>query len=63
MLRLFHGRCARDGRVACGERCTQRGYAIHGRVLDAVFEVLEQQGLEVYLVNARHTKNLPGRKR
>jgi hypothetical protein len=27
-----------------------------------VFEVLEQQGLEVYLVNARHTKNLPGRK-
>ena len=27
-----------------------------------VFEVLEQNGLEVYLVNARHTKNLPGRK-
>src|SRR6516165_6430078 len=27
-----------------------------------VFEVLEQQGLEVYLVNARHTKNVPGRK-
>lgn len=27
-----------------------------------VLEVLEQQGLEVYLVNARHTKNLPGRK-
>jgi len=27
-----------------------------------VFEVLEQHGLEVYLVNARHTKNLPGRK-
>jgi len=27
-----------------------------------VFEVLEQRGLEVYLVNARHTKNLPGRK-
>jgi len=27
-----------------------------------VFEVLEQQGLEVYLVNARHTKNMPGRK-
>src|SRR4029450_676425 len=26
------------------------------------FEVLEQHGLEVYLVNARHTKNLPGRK-
>ena len=27
-----------------------------------VFEMLEQNGLEVYLVNARHTKNLPGRK-
>jgi hypothetical protein len=27
-----------------------------------VFEVLEQQGLEVFLVNARHTKNVPGRK-
>jgi hypothetical protein len=25
-----------------------------------VFEVLEQQGLEVYLVNAQHTKNVPG---
>jgi len=27
-----------------------------------VFEVLEEQGLEVYLVNAQHTKNVPGRK-
>ena len=27
-----------------------------------VFEVLQQRGMEVYLVNARHTKNLPGRK-
>jgi transposase len=27
-----------------------------------VFEILQQQGMEVYLVNARHTKNLPGRK-
>ena len=27
-----------------------------------VLEVLEQHGLEVYLVNARNTKNLPGRK-
>jgi transposase len=27
-----------------------------------VFEVFEQQGLEVYLVNAQHTKNVPGRK-
>lgn len=28
----------------------------------ALQEVLEQEGLEVYLVNARGTKNLPGRK-
>jgi transposase len=27
-----------------------------------VFEVLAQHGLEVFLVNARHTKNVPGRK-
>src|SRR5262249_41341811 len=28
----------------------------------AVYDVLEQAGFEVYLVNARETKNLPGRK-
>jgi transposase len=28
----------------------------------AVFDILEQTGFEVYLVNARETKNLPGRK-
>jgi len=28
----------------------------------AVYEILEEAGLEVYLVNARATKNLPGRK-
>jgi transposase len=28
----------------------------------AVYDVLEEAGLEVYLVNARETKNLPGRK-
>ena len=27
-----------------------------------IFEVLEQHGLEVFLVNAQHTKNVPGRK-
>ena len=27
-----------------------------------LYEILEQRGLKVYLVNARHTKNLPGRK-
>src|SRR5246500_4122155 len=28
----------------------------------AVYDILEEVGLEVYLVNARDTKNLPGRK-
>lgn len=28
----------------------------------ALYDVLEQRGLEVFLVNATHTKNLPGRK-
>src|SRR5215471_18496375 len=28
----------------------------------AVYEILEEAGMEVYLVNARETKNLPGRK-
>src|SRR5882724_456706 len=27
-----------------------------------LYEILEQRGFEVYLVDARHTKNLPGRK-
>jgi transposase len=27
-----------------------------------LYEILEERGFEVYLVNARHTKNLPGRK-
>ena len=28
----------------------------------ALYEILEARGLDVYLVNARHTKNRPGRK-
>lgn len=27
-----------------------------------IYEILEERGFQVYLVNARHTKNLPGRK-
>ena len=27
-----------------------------------LYDILEEHGFEVYLVNARHTKNLPGRK-
>ena len=28
----------------------------------SLYDILEERGFEVYLVNARHTKNLPGRK-
>src|SRR6266550_3727611 len=27
-----------------------------------LYEILEERGFEVYLLNARHTQNLPGRK-
>jgi hypothetical protein len=28
----------------------------------SLYDILEERGFEVYVVNARHTKNLPGRK-
>jgi hypothetical protein len=37
-------------------------HAVHRRVLDPVYDLLEEAGFEVYWVNARETKNLPGRK-
>src|SRR5262249_44701576 len=43
-------------------RDSDRGHAINWGVLIAVYDLLEEAGLEVYLVNARDTKNLPGRK-
>ena len=46
------------------QRCKIRTVAMQstGVYWIAVYEILEQAGLEVYLVNARETKNLPGRK-
>jgi hypothetical protein len=46
------------------KRCGIRTVAMQstGVYWVAVQEVLEDEGLEVYLVNARGTKNLPGRK-
>src|SRR5215469_2809084 len=45
-------------------RCGIRTVALQstGVYWIAVYDILEQAGLEVYLVNARDTKNLPGRK-
>src|SRR5882672_737765 len=46
------------------KQCRIRTVAMHSTSVYwiAVYDVLEQAGLEVYLVNARETKNLPGRK-
>jgi len=42
--------------------CEDCGPAVDRRILDSPIRHLEERGFEVYLVNARHTKNLPGRK-
>lgn len=46
------------------ERCGVKTVALQstGVYWIPLYEILEERGLEVYLVNARHTKNLPGRK-
>src|SRR5499433_729193 len=46
------------------KRCEIRTVAMQstGVYWVAVFDILEEAGFEVYLVNARETKNLPGRK-
>ena len=40
-------------------RGDHRRDAVDRRLLDPLYEILDARGLEVYLVNARHTKNLP----
>jgi transposase len=44
------------------KRCGIRTVAMQstGVYWIAVYDILEASGLEVYLVNARETKNLPG---
>src|SRR5260370_1404738 len=46
------------------KQCTIRTIAMQstGVYWIAVYDILEEAGFEVYLVNARETKNLPGRK-
>jgi transposase len=39
-----------------------RGHGVHRRVLDPLFELLDARGFTVLLVNARHVKNVSGRK-
>jgi transposase len=46
------------------EQCRVKSIAMQstGVYWIPLYDILEQRGFEVYLVNARHTKNLPGRK-
>jgi len=50
--------------AVCLKQCAIRTVAMQstGVYWIAVYDILEEAGLEVYLVNARDTKNLPGRK-
>ena len=45
------------------QSCGVKTVALHstGVYRIPLYDVLEERGFEVYLVNARHTKNLPGR--
>jgi transposase len=52
----------RLARLVAKVRRGDRRDAIDGVYWISLYEILESRGLEVYLVNARHTKNLPGRK-
>jgi len=46
------------------ERCGVKTVAMQstGVYWIPIYEILEERGMQVHLVNARHTKNLPGRK-
>ena len=46
------------------ERCGVKTVAMQstGAYWISLYEILEEHGFEVYLANARHAKNLPGRK-
>src|SRR5580704_13701358 len=63
-MQPHHRRTASHGRLAQTMRHPDRGHAINRSSVYwiAVFDILEESGLEVYLVNARETKNLPERK-
>ena len=59
---MFHGRLASFGGLleACGiDSVAMQSTGVYWIPL---YDILEERGFEVYLVNARHTKNLPGRK-
>jgi len=59
---MLHGRSPSVGELVAKLRGEDRGLAIDGRILDSPVRHFGRTRFEVYLVNARHTKNLPGRK-
>jgi len=61
-IRVLHDGLAPNGGMAERVWHQNRGDAVDGGVLDSGIRVLEQYGFEVWLVNARDTRNLPGRK-
>ena len=48
--------------TGCAMRDSLCGDGVYQRLLDSGYQILEARGLEVYLVNAQHVKNVPGRK-
>ena len=59
---MFYRRSARDARWLVEKGVRSVALQSTGVSGMPVLEVLEQHGLEVYLVNAQHTQNVPGRK-
>ncbi len=59
---MLHSRSASASRLVRELRSKDRGPAVHRVYWIPLYDILEERGFEVYLVNARHTKNLPGRK-
>jgi hypothetical protein len=59
---VHHSGAEGDGRLAEAMQDPDCRDAIHWVYWISVYDILGQAGLEVYLVNARDTKNLPGRK-
>ena len=43
-------------------RYSHSGNGVDQRVLDPIYQILEERGLDVCLVNAQYVKNVPGRK-
>ena len=54
--------CAINGNATSPASCTTVAMEATGVYWIPLYQILEDRGLEVCLVNARHAKNVPGRK-